>query len=60
MPKYIVPLVEEDGVIKLKYDVERGEGVQVHIDIPAMVAIVTSEKEIRKFERKDDVKILKE
>ena len=60
MPKYEVPLIEKNGVIKLKYEVERGEGVKVHIDIPRGVAVVSSDKEIKRLESKEDVKILKE
>ena len=60
MPKYEVPLIEKNGVIKLKYEVERGEGVKVHIDIPRRVAVVSSDKEIKRLESKEDVKILKE
>ena len=60
MVKYEVPLIEKNGVIKLKYEVERGEGVKVHIDIPRGVAVVSSDKEIKRLESKEDVKILKE
>ena len=51
--KYEVPLIEENGVVKLKYDVKRGKGVHVHFDIPHGIAIVTSEKAIKSLEKKD-------
>jgi len=58
--KYEVPLIEENGVIKLKYDVKRGKGVHVHFDIPHGIAIVTSEKAIKSLEKKKDVKVVEE
>ena len=60
MVKYIIPLVKENEVLKPKYDIKRGPGVKVHFDIPAGVVIVTSEKEIKKLEGKEDVKVVKE
>jgi len=59
MVRYIVPLVKENGVIKPKYDIKRDKGVRVQFDIPAGVAVVTSEKEIRSLEGKEDVKVVK-
>lgn len=59
MVKYIVPLVKEGGIIKPKYNIKRGEGVKVHFDLPAKVAVVTSEKEIESLEGKVDVKVVK-
>ena len=60
MVKYIIPLVKENEVLKPKYNVKRDKGVKVHFDIPAGVVIVTSEKEIKKLEGKEDVKVVKE
>ena len=60
MVKYIVPLIRKNNVIKPKYDIKRSEGVHVHIDIPAGVAIITSNKEIEKLESKEDVKVVEE
>jgi len=60
MVKYIVPLIRKNNVIKLKYEINRGEGIQVHFDIPAGVAIITSNKEIEKLEGKEDVKVVEE
>lgn len=57
--KYIVPLVVEEGVVKLKYEFKRGKGVKVTLDIPSMVAIVESEKKIAELEGKEDVKVEK-
>ena len=57
--KYIVPLVEEDGVIKMKYDVKRGKGIKVTLNIPAGIAIVESDKKILELEGKEDVKVEK-
>lgn len=54
--KYIVPLVDEGGVIKLKYDFKREEGIKVVIDIPSGVAIVESDEKIPTLEDKEDVK----
>jgi len=59
MVKYIVPLIRKNNVIKLKYDIKRDKGVKVHFDIPAGVVIVTSEKEIKSLESKEDVKVVK-
>ena len=58
--KYIVPLIVENGVLKLKYDVKREKGVHVHIDIPAGVAVVTAEKRIPQLEGKEDVEKVEE
>jgi len=60
MVKYIIPLIKENNIIKPKYDIKRDKGIQVHFDIPAGVVIVTSEKEIKKLESKEDVKVIKE
>ena len=57
--KYIVPLVEEDGVIKMKYDIKRGKGVKVTLNIPAGVAVVESDKKIPELEGKEGVKVEK-
>ena len=57
--KYIVPLVEEEGVIKMKYDVKRGKGIKVTLNIPAGVAVVESDKKILELEGKKDVKVEK-
>ena len=54
MVKYIVPLVEEDGVIKMKYDVKRGKGIKVTLNIPAGVAVVESDKKISELEGKEE------
>ena len=58
LPTYIVPLINDKGVIKLKYDVKRGKGVSVLLNIPAMVGVVTSEKEIRELAKKKDVEVM--
>jgi len=57
--RYIVPLVEEEGVIKMKYDVKRGKGIKVTLNIPAGVAVVESDKKILELEGKKDVKVEK-
>ena len=57
MPKYIVPLIEEGGVTKTKYNVGKAH---VHFDIPAGIAIVTSEKPLKRLEKKKDVKVIEE
>ena len=56
MPKYIIPLIEEGGVTKTKYNVGKAH---VHFDIPAGIAIVTSEKPLKRLEKKKDVKVIK-
>jgi len=57
--KYIVPLIEEDGVIKMKYDVKRGKGIKVTLNIPLGVAVVESDKKIPELEGKEGVKVEK-
>lgn len=56
MAKYIVPLVNENGVIKTKYEFKRKKGVKVYVDVPRGVAIVTSRWKIKELEDKEDVK----
>jgi len=38
--------------------VKRSKGVSVHLDIPAMVGVVTSEKEIKELAKKKDVEVM--
>ena len=57
--KYIVPLIEEEGVIKMKYDVKRDKGIKVTLNVPARVAIIESDKKIPELEGKEDVKVEK-
>ena len=56
MVKYIIPIVEENGVLKPKYSFDRKNVNKVHYDIPNGVVIVEAKKEIKELEDKEDVK----
>jgi len=57
MPKYKVPLIEEGGVSKVKYDVGKAH---VHFVLTQGYAIVTSEKPLKRLAKKKDVEVLEE
>ena len=57
MTKYKVPLIEEGGVSKVKYDVGKAH---VHFVLTQGYAIVTSEKPLKRLAKKKDVEVLEE